>query len=265
VNYGSRLVGALLFVGAALASWACGGNDSATAPSNTPPPAQGSVSLGLYQLAIVSIRVDRGGSLTARLNWASATNDINAALLPRACTLEQVLLDAPGCNDAAATVFDQSAAKPTVLNAAVQPGSYTLVLLNFGPGAETVSYQLEGVPVTPGAPVASPPRRTDTFPFTLRAGSSASVLAGPVRAAIGPMDVTESFNGDYVILVCVGTAVSCQPFGGRVGGRPTTMTYVIGDDFPAGSIQGQVYFNRNVTQPPGDANGTVTFTYSPLP
>jgi hypothetical protein len=73
--------------------------------------------------------------------------------------------------------------------------------------------------------------------------------------------VTESFAGNYIILVCVGTAAGCQPF----GGRPATRTYVIGEDFPPGPIRGEVYFNRNFSQPPGDASGTVTFTYNPLP
>jgi hypothetical protein len=109
-------------------------------------------------------------------------------------------------------------------------------------------------------PTPTPAPRSDTFAFTLPAGSRAGVTVGPVRAGNGPLEVTLSFSGDFIILACVGSPAACMP----MGGRPMTRTFNIPADFPAGPIQAGVYFNPNFNQPPGDATGTVRFVYNPL-
>ena len=48
-----------------------------------------------------------------------------------------------------------------------------------------------------------------------------------------------------------------------MGGRPQTTVWAIPRDFPAGEIQAKVYFNSYYAQPPGNATGTVRFTYKP--
>jgi hypothetical protein len=106
----------------------------------------------------------------------------------------------------------------------------------------------------------APGRTTQRFPFSLRAGSSDAYQVGPVNAGPGRLDVMLSFPGDFVVLACVGTRSGCRP----MGGRPTTATFDIPSDFPAGLIRASVYFNPNFPQPPGDATGTVCFTYRPL-
>jgi hypothetical protein len=103
------------------------------------------------------------------------------------------------------------------------------------------------------APLCGP----ETFPFRLSAGATGSVAVGEVTAAAGPVEVRLDFTGDFVILACVGPSSYCIP----MGGRPLTGTFNIPDDFPPGPIQAKVYFNSNFKQPPGDAVGTVTFTY----
>ncbi len=110
------------------------------------------------------------------------------------------------------------------------------------------------------------PRRTDAFPFTLPAGSVKSVVVGPVFVRSGPLEVKLAFSGDFVILACVGTPSVCTP----MGGRPSTSTFNITNqpptsnkDYPEGEIQASVYFNDYYRQPPGDARGTVSFTYNP--
>lgn len=101
-------------------------------------------------------------------------------------------------------------------------------------------------------------RRTDTFAFLL-SSASPSVM-GPIRAANGPLQVDLNFSANFTILACVGaTGGSCVV----IGGRPQTRTFNIPNIFPAGPIQASVYFNPNVTQPPGTASGTVAFTYNP--
>jgi hypothetical protein len=100
-------------------------------------------------------------------------------------------------------------------------------------------------------------RRTDTFAFIL--SSTAQSIMGPIQAANGPLQVDLNFTGSFTILACVGTSARCTV----IGGRPTTRTFNIPNDFPAGPIQAGVYFNTNSPQPPGSASGTFAFTYNP--
>jgi len=216
--------------------------------------------LGVFQLAVVNFSVDRAGTLSSRVDWNNANNDIDTALVRGRCTAAQVVAEAPGCNEAAAIATDDSLSKPSLLSPSAQPGDHTLIIFNFGPGADTSSYRLEGNVSGATSPTTSTARRTDTFAFTLRSGSQNGVVVGSVRAANGPVEVTLGFAGNFVILACVGTSSSCIP----MGGRPTTTTFNIPSSFPAGTIQASVYFNSSAQQPPGDASGTVSFTYNPL-
>lgn len=236
------------------------GCDSPTGPSGAPSVIQGTITLDVFQLGIVHFRVDRAGTLSSRVDWNNANNDIDTALLPNRCTLEQILAEAAGCNEAAAIATDFSSNKPSVLSPSVQAGDHTLLIFNYGPGVDTASYRLDGSVSGATAPSTSLAPRTDTFAFTLRAGSTGSVVVGPVRAGNGPFVVALDFSGDFIILACVGTQSSCRP----MGGRPMITTFNIPSDFPAGNIQASVYFNFNFPQPPGDARGTVSFTYNPL-
>ena len=246
---------------AAVAPLGCGGSgtDSPTSPSTSATSVlEGTVTLGSYQLAVVNFTVARSGSTSSRVDWGSAANDIDSALLRGRCSVEQVLAEAVGCTESAALAIEGSLAKPSVLSTSVQAGDHTLVLLNFGPGTETTSYRLDGSFSGTSNAAVSPARRTEMFSFTLPAGSS-GVVVGPVQAGNGPVEVTLDFAGSFTILGCVGTSSACKVF----GGRPSTGVFEIPSDFPAGSIQANVYFNPNVAQPQGNASGTVRFTYNP--
>ena len=100
-------------------------------------------------------------------------------------------------------------------------------------------------------------RRTDTFAFILT--STAPSVMGPIQAANGPLQIDLNFTGGFRILACVGPSTGCVV----MGGLPTTRTFNIPNDFPAGPIQALVYFNTNFPQPPGNASGTLSFTYNP--
>ena len=258
---------AILLVTTALADTGCGGGNDASpaSPSNVPSVIQGTVGLGGFQFAVVQFSVDRAGTLSSRVDWNTATNDLDTALLRGRCTVDQVLAEASGCNGAALIASDEGSGKPSVLNPSVQSGEHTLLIFNFGPGADTSSYRLEGFvsgatnPAT-SSPASSVARRTDTFAFTLSAGTTAATVAGPVRAGNGQFDVTLNFSGSYLILACIGPSSACT----LMVGRPTTRSFNIPADFPAGPIRASVYFNPNVAQPPGNAAGTVSFTYAPF-
>ena len=138
----------------AVAYAGCGG-DSPTAPSNVPSVIEGTVALGVIQFAVVNFRLDRAGSLSSRVDWDDATNDIDTALVPARCSVEQVLAEAPGCNEAAAVATDDSSNKPSVLAPSVQVGDHTLIILNFGPGADTARYRFEGFVSGASSPATS--------------------------------------------------------------------------------------------------------------
>jgi hypothetical protein len=221
---------------------------------------QGTVDLAPFQLAVLNFAVTSAGTLATRIDWSDVNNDLDTAILSRRCTVQEVMAEASGCSDKSVLVKDDGSAKPSVLSASVQPGEHTLIILNYGPGADTSTYRVEGFVSNEAAPARSASRKTETFAFTLPAGSHDSVTIGPVQAGIGPLEVTLDYSGSYRILACVGTTTACNVF----GGRPTTAVYDISGDFPPGPIQARVYFNSNYTQPTGSASGTVTMTYNPL-
>lgn len=250
----------------------CGGSSAGpTGLSNAPSVVQGSAQLSPFQFALINFRVDSGGTLTARIDWGNANNDIDTALLRGRCSVNQILSEAPGCTETATIASDESFAKPSALSTAVQAGDYTLVIFNFGPGSDNAGYRLEGQVSGGTAPAYSPvvalptgptlptgPRRTETFPFTLLAGGQA-VVVGSVSAADGPVDVKLDFVGEHIVLACVGPSTGCRV----MGGRPSTRTFVIPAELPAGRIEAKVYFNPARQQPPGDVRGTVSLTYNP--
>lgn len=150
-----------------------------------------------------------------------------------------------------------STAEPPRANARSRKGhSKAILMAGAGLGGAALTVGILALPCCTN----EGDRRTDTFPFTLsRANPNSSVVVGPVRARPGTFTVTLAFSGDYVILACVGTPSACLP----MGGRPQTHSFNVPGDFPAGALQASVYFNTNVAQPPGDAAGTVSFTYDP--
>ena len=129
---------------------------------------------------------------------------------------------------------------------------------SFPCASEEEAQKLARIQTVIPTPTPTPFRVTRTFPFRLPAGSQGSRIVGPVQAGYGPLEVTLDFEGDFVILACVGTQSACYP----MGGRPRTETFDIPSDFPSppfasllGPIQASVYFNPNFQQPPGAATG----------
>jgi hypothetical protein len=98
-------------------------------------------------------------------------------------------------------------------------------------------------------------RKTVVHAFRLPAGYAGDIRFD-VSVGAGPVDITLDFSGDYVILACVGMGVGCFPMLGRPGTRTI--------NFPAGSVRASLYFSANQSQPPGDAVGTLAFTFNPF-
>ena len=92
------------------------------------------------------------GAFDATVDWTFAANDIDVFLARGTCTFEQFVDDK--CTVAAMTT--STTAKPEKLRLANQPaGTYTLVVANFGPGDESIAYQ---VVFTPGTAAAAASR-----------------------------------------------------------------------------------------------------------
>lgn len=157
-----RTLGTVFLAAGAAILPACGGNGgggSVTGPSSlpTPPPimqtvvAQGSASgLQLFNVYVApTFTTTRTGRLDVTVDWTFARNDVDAHLARGACEFIQFILGA--CEIVAFS--ESTTAKPerlTVPSAAA--GVYTLLIPNFGPGRESISYQ---VVLTTGGGAAS--------------------------------------------------------------------------------------------------------------
>ena len=168
----ASVVQSAIIVAAAMVAAHCGGKSPApTAPSTTPvtpapapivpTPApsvvQGSTNLTSFQFAVINFGVELAGTLTSRVDWGNAANDIDTVILRGRCTVTQILDEAPGCTETATVVIDEGDSKPSVLSSSVQSGDHTLLIFNFGPGTDSATYRLEGFVTNATGPATSPP------------------------------------------------------------------------------------------------------------
>ena len=124
------LTSMLLVVGAVVGLTGCDG-DNGTAPSSMPQIVEGTVAIEAFGGTVVAFQVNREGTLSSRVDWNNANNDIDSGLVRGTCTEAQILTDAEGCREEDALVIDESLDKPSVFTAPVTPGPYTL---EPGPG-----------------------------------------------------------------------------------------------------------------------------------
>jgi hypothetical protein len=129
-------------------------------PVSPPPPTpelprvidRGEGMLPAFVALMRPLATTQSGSIEAIVDWTYATNDLDVLLARGTCTLPQ--LQAAQCAIAAAA--SGTGTKHEQVRLANQPaGTYTFILLNFGPDDESVSYQ---VVFTPGTSAASAAR-----------------------------------------------------------------------------------------------------------
>ena len=144
-----RLTPVSLFViAAAMVQAGCGDGESPTAPSSTqnaPTVIQGSVNLRAAEFAVLNVTVGSAGTLITRVDWTSANNDLDSAIVRNRCTPVQLLAQSQGCNEAASVTEYGTRNKPSMLSISAQAGDHTVVIFNRGPATDTASYRLEGV------------------------------------------------------------------------------------------------------------------------
>ena len=126
---------------------------SPTPPPATPRPAvvidRGEGSLPVLTVLLRPVSTTETGAFDATVDWTFAANDVDVFLARGNCSFEQFVQDQ--CAIAAGSM--STTAKPERIRLANQPaGTYTLGVVNFGPGDESVAYQLV---FTPGTAAAS--------------------------------------------------------------------------------------------------------------
>jgi hypothetical protein len=151
---------ALLLGGCGGESGGCANNPTGPGcqPSPSPSPVvtrnpvvidAGEGSLPVLVALFRTLATTETGSLDVVVDWTFATNDVDIFLARGDCSFDQFV--AGGCTIAAAAT--STTTKPERVRLANQPaGTYTLIVPNFGPGDESISYQ---VIFTPGTTAAS--------------------------------------------------------------------------------------------------------------
>ncbi len=119
------------------------GCDNGTAPSPIPQVMEGSIDLRPLRFDVVLVDVSRNGTFSSNVNWNDIGNNIDSAILRGACTVFLIQAEVVGCREVDALAFDSSLDRPSVVAAPVTPGAHTVVLLNLGPEADTLSYRIE--------------------------------------------------------------------------------------------------------------------------
>jgi hypothetical protein len=139
---------AAVFCGVGLAG-CCGGSSSnpmgpsTAVPTSTPAPVTTVLLQGAYaglpaeQLLVVPpFATNAAGKLEIVLDWTFATNDLDIALARGDCYTTEAACD---IIDAAESLT----AKPERLVIPALPaGTYTLLIANYGPAAESLSFQI---------------------------------------------------------------------------------------------------------------------------
>jgi hypothetical protein len=162
-----------LGLGIVLALGSCGGGSDGpncaanpTAPGCTPPPTtlppprppvvldSGSGSLPLFTALFRPLATTETGSLEVTVDWTFAANDVDIAITRGNCSFDQFVTDQ--CAIAASAT--STTTKPERARLANQPaGTYTVVIANFGPGDESIAYQVVFTPGTSAASSAESP------------------------------------------------------------------------------------------------------------
>lgn len=88
--------------------------------------------------ALASMHLSSDGALEVSADWGSSSNNVDVGIISGSCSLDQML--ARQCADPFASSATRN--RPETLRTNISAGNYTLLFVNFGPGAENVSYKV---------------------------------------------------------------------------------------------------------------------------
>ena len=101
------------------------------------PAPTGTRDLTGTDLVLFPIALSTAGTLDATVNWGSQSNDIEFAIHQGTCTFAN--LGSGACTE---LVASGRATKGSSISKALAAGSYTLFVVNYGPGSESGTYQV---------------------------------------------------------------------------------------------------------------------------
>jgi hypothetical protein len=152
-----------LGLGIVLALGSCGSDDGPNCTANPtaagcpPPPTtvppqrppvvldSGSGSLPLLNALFRPLATTETGSLEVTVDWTFAANDVDIFIARGNCSFNQFVTEQ--CAIAASAT--STTTKPERARLANQPaGTYTVIVANFGPGDESIAYQVVFTPGT---------------------------------------------------------------------------------------------------------------------
>lgn len=121
-------------------------NDVRATPSPTPAPPvktlvkQGAgTGLGDHVLGVIDFTTAAAGTLEAHVDWTFPTSNVGVYLVKGTCSVDQ--FNARTCQFLASS--ESSTQKPRVITTASTPaGAYELLVGNFGPNEEAISFQI---------------------------------------------------------------------------------------------------------------------------
>ena len=122
---------------------ACGGSSGPTSPGNN-AVSSGSLTIAPGDFSVVAFTLDARAPLRAQIDWTVPANDVDAFLLRGTCSRDDVLNAKPSCvMDAVVVGSGTGVAKPELFTtAALDPGPYTLLVVNRGSQNDTCNYQV---------------------------------------------------------------------------------------------------------------------------
>jgi hypothetical protein len=151
----------LVAVALALPYWGCGGSSSPSSPTAVATPEPCTQTTLLQQSGIITsstlfslpVTVATAGRLDLTVDWTFATNPVGLYLVQGSCTLDQ--FNARTCTY---LLRVETSAKPKKASVSVTPGTYSMLVANFGPqqdsGVAQAVLSSATCPAVPAAPSA---------------------------------------------------------------------------------------------------------------
>ena len=122
---------------------ACGGSGGPTGPSSG-TVSSGSMTITPGDFAVVAFTLDSRAPLRTQVDWSVPANDVDAFLIRGTCSRDDVLTAKPACTmDAVVVGAGTGITKPeSFTTTALDPGPYTLLVVNRGSQNDTCNYQV---------------------------------------------------------------------------------------------------------------------------
>ena len=119
---------------------ACGSPNKPSANELT----SGTMAIAAGDFLVASLSLDTRAPLQTQVDWSVIANDLDAFLIRGTCSRDDIISAKPACTmDAVFVGSGTGTTKPeTFTTAAVDPGAYTLLVVNRGSQDDTCSFRV---------------------------------------------------------------------------------------------------------------------------